>query len=228
MDKIHLLSKISIFHELPVEALQALDSLTLTKHVQKGDVFLSPDDNINTLYLLKKGQVRLYQLNAVGKQFTVDILGSGNVLSEASALSEQKNFLYAEAMTDTMLCVLSKHDFKKFMSNHPEVAFQFITLLTKRLNDVYIMSQKIALEDVKYRILYLLLRFAESPSDKEWAKIRYRLRHQDIATMIGATRETVSNTMSQLKKEHLIKSGMSLYIHTYKVHHLLETRGISS
>ncbi|MGD6831054.1 Crp/Fnr family transcriptional regulator [Sutcliffiella halmapala] len=224
MDKIMQLSQITLFDELPMKELKVIDQLSEMRPVRKGTIILSPDHPISALFLLKKGQVRLYRMNAQGKQFTVDILTDGNIFGETSTLSLTDDQMYAEAMTDTYLCVIGVEEFEEFIEKNPKIAIKFISILSNRLKEVYSMSEKIALSDVKYRIIFLLLKLSDKTGKrkKEWQTINMRLTHADIANMIGSTRETTSAILSQLKKEGLIKKGLKLSIDADRAFQLLD------
>lgn len=218
LDKLFLLSQISLFDELPMEDLKMIDELSEMKPVKKGTLILSPDKPLEALFFLKQGQVRLYRINQNGKQFTVDILVDGNIFGETSTLTLTDDQIFAEAMTDSYLCILSKTDFEQFIERNPKIALKFIHILSTRLKEIYSMSEKIALGDVKNRILYLLMKLSEKTGQrkKEWQTIDMKVTHQDIANMIGSTRETTSAIMSQLKKEGYIKKGLKLAVNIEK------------
>jgi CRP-like cAMP-binding protein len=224
LDKLSLLSQINLLDELPMKDLQVIDRMSEMKPVKKGTIILSPDKPIEALFLLKKGQVRLYRMNKNGKQFTVDILVDGNIFGETSTLSLTDDQIYAEAMTDSYLCILGKSEFEKFIEKNPKIALKFINILSTRLKELYSLSEKIALGDVKYRILYLLLKLSEKTGRRknEWQTIDMKLTHQDIASMIGSTRETVSAIISQLKKEGFIKKGEQFAINVAKASEVIE------
>ncbi|TCI48323.1 MULTISPECIES: Crp/Fnr family transcriptional regulator [Exiguobacterium] len=224
MDKLTLLSHISLFDELPMQELKVIDEMSKMRPVKKGKVIVSPDAPIPALFLLKEGQVRLYRMNQHGKQFTVDILTSGNIFGETATLSLTDDDLYAEAMTDTYLCTIGVDEFEQFIEKNPKIALKLINILSVRLKEVYALSEKIALTDVKYRILFLLLKLSEKSGErkKDWQTINMKLTHADIAAMVGTTRETTSVIMSNLKKDGYIKKGLRLSIHADKVQQALD------
>lgn len=193
-----------------MEELQEIDEMSEMKPVKKGTVIFSPLNPISALFLLKQGQVRLYRINKEGKQFTLDILVDGNIFGETPSLSLTDEHVYAEAMVDTHLCVLGKDEFEALIKEKPHMALKVINILSARLKDVHDISEKIAVDDVRNRILFLLLKLSEKSGKRtnEWQSINMKLTHLDIATMAGTTRETVSSLMSQLKKEGLIKKGL--------------------
>nr|WP_202406373.1 Crp/Fnr family transcriptional regulator [Pontibacillus yanchengensis] len=220
-----MLSQISLFDELPKEELMVVDEMSEMKPVKKGTLILSPESPIEALFLLKQGQVRLYRMNSQGKQFTVDILVDGNIFGETSTMSLTDNEIYAEAMTDTYLCILSNEDFEQFIQTNPNIALKLIDILSTRLKEVYTISEKIALSDVKNRLLYLLLMLSEKTGRRknEWQTIEMKLTHHDLANMIGSTRETTSAIISQLKKEGYIKKGIQHFsVNAEKTKELLD------
>lgn len=224
MDKLVLLSQISLFDELPMEDLKVIDGISEMRPVEKGTILLSPDQPIQALFLLKEGQVRLYRMNTQGKQFTVDVLTGGNIFGETSTLSLTDDQIFAEAMTDSYLCIIGKDDFEHFIEKNPKIALKFINILSNRLKEVYSFSEKIALSDVKHRLLYLLLKLSEESGkrNKEWQTINMKLTHADIATMIGSTRETSSAILSQLKKDGLLKKGLRFSVNAEKAGEIMD------
>jgi CRP-like cAMP-binding protein len=224
MDKLLLLSQISLFEELSMDDLKVIEELSEMRPVKKGTIILSPNKTIEALFLLKEGQVRLYRMNHQGKQFTVDVLTGGNIFGETSTLSLTDDQIYAEAMTETYLCIIGKDDFEGFIESNPKIALKFINILSNRLKELYSLSEKIALSDVKYRLLYLLLKLSEKSGkrNKEWQTINMKLTHADIANMIGSTRETTSAVLGQLKKDGLLKKGLRLSIHAEKVENIVD------
>lgn len=223
MDKLTLLSQISLFEELSQEELMRIDQMSGMSPVKKGTTIVSPENTMNALFLLKKGQVRLYRMNEEGKQFTLDILVDGNIFGETSTVSLTDDQTYAEAMTDTYICTLSHRDYEEFIKKNPHVALKLIDILSSRLKDFYSLSEKIALSDVKHRLLYLLLMLSQKTGRRKqnWQTIEMKLTHQDLANMIGTTRETTSAIMSELKKDGFIRKVRFLAIDADKTQEFL-------
>ena len=223
MDKLTLLSQISLFEELSQEELMRIDQMSEMSPVKKGTTIVSPENTMDALFLLKKGQVRLYRMNEEGKQFTLDILVDGNIFGETSTVSLTDDQTYAEAMTDTYICTLSHRDYEEFIKKNPHVALKLIDILSSRLKDFYSLSEKIALSDVKHRLLYLLLMLSQKTGRRKqnWQTIEMKLTHQDLANMIGSTRETTSAIMSELKKDGFIRKVRFLAIDTDKTQEFL-------
>ncbi|MBT2572056.1 Crp/Fnr family transcriptional regulator [Planococcus sp. ISL-110] len=213
MDKLTLLSHINLFDELPMEDMKLIDRNSTMTPVKKGTQLLIPEQPLDVLFFLKKGQVRLYRMTSQGKQFTTDILVDGNVFGETESFMLTDKQTYAEAMTDCYLCTMDKAKFESFIRTTPDVSLKLIQILSNRLKETYDLSEKIALGDVRYRTLFLLLKMSEKSGtrDKEWQSINMKITHEDIATMVGSSRETISLLMSKLKKEGLLKKTLLGY-----------------
>lgn len=213
MDKLTLLSHINLFEELPMEDMKLIDDNSTMTPVKKGTQILIPEQPLDVLFFLKKGQVRLYRMTPHGKQFTTDILVDGNVFGETESFMLTDQQTYAEAMTDCYLCTMDKEKFEAFIRATPDVSLKLIQILSNRLKETYDLSEKIALGDVRYRTLFLLLKMSEKSGkrEKEWQSIAMKITHEDIATMVGSSRETISLLMSKLKKEGLLKKTLLGY-----------------
>jgi CRP-like cAMP-binding protein len=221
MDKLSLLSQINLFDELPMGELKIIDQMSNMQPMKKGTIILNPSKPLHALFMLKKGNVRLYRSNEDGKQLTVDLLGDGNIFGETSTFSLNDDEVYAEALTDVYICIIGKEEMETLMEKSPRLAVKLIEILSARLKEMYEMSEQIALRSVRYRILALLLKLSErfGRRNKQWQTIDIKITHHDIATMVGSTRETVSTTLSQLKKEKIIqKTPFSLRIDAEKAH----------
>lgn len=210
MDKLGYLSRINIMDVLPQEALMEVDRVAPMNLVAKGTTIMEPAQRSEVLYLLKEGRVRIYKMNAEGKQFTTALLGPGNIFGEVGNFSTGTHGAYAEAIDDTMLCLLRKPDVERFMQQHPQLAVRMVEVLSAQLRQVHELLEHLAMGDVRSRLLYLLLRLAAefgADSDGPWTLISADLTHQDLAAMIGATRETVSATLAVLAREDIVRTG---------------------
>jgi CRP-like cAMP-binding protein len=224
MDKLLYLSQINLFDEMPMDELEAIDNISAMKPLKKGKIILGPNNPTRALYLLKQGKVRLFRSSEDGKQLTVDLLGDGNVFGETSSFSLSDDQTYAEALSDVYLCVIGKDEFTKLIEQYPKLAIKFIEILSARLKETYEMSESLALRNVKYRMLVILLKLSEKfgRRNKEWQTIDIKITHHDLASMIGSTRETVSATFSQLKKDGFIKkSPLALKVNAEKAEQYL-------
>ncbi|MFC4078306.1 Crp/Fnr family transcriptional regulator [Salinithrix halophila] len=227
MNKLWYLSQINIMEELTMEDLQEIDRRAPMSETSKGTVISSPERPQRSLYLLKKGKVRLYKLNREGKEFTLGILGSGNFFGEVESFSTGTQDTYVETMEDSLLCVLNRKDFEEFMRERPQLAIKMVQVMTQRLREAEEMLETMAYGSVEKRLLHLLSKLAPNFGTKkgEYMEFDLRLSHQDLAAMIGATRETVSATISNLTRQGVIAKSSNkkmIRIHIEKMREAID------
>ncbi|WP_127493686.1 Crp/Fnr family transcriptional regulator [Paenibacillus glycanilyticus] len=228
LDKRYYLSQMSIFDVLTPDDLDELDHISPMTHfntVPKGTIIQKPDTAQDGLYFIKEGKVRLYRITPEGKQFTVVILGKGNIFGEIETFSFGTNGYYIETMDETLICSVSKQNFEGFLAERPLLAMKMLTELSKVLKDKDEMLEKLALGDVRERILHLLFKLSERFGVEDEGNIRIDLpiTHQDLANMVGATREAVSVILKTLERNNIIQTGRkSISISPLKVAEILE------
>ncbi|WP_042168030.1 Crp/Fnr family transcriptional regulator [Paenibacillus gorillae] len=212
-DKLWYMSRISIFEALPQEDLLELDHMAPMVHfnaIAKGQVIQTPDMVRDSLFFIKEGKLRLYKLDGEGRQFTAGILGKGNMFGEIASFSFGTNGLYIETMEETVLCSVPKDNFENFLTKRPHLAMKFLTEFSKMLKERDEMLEQMAIGDLRSRVLHLLLKLSErfgSEQKGAFTVIELDLTHQEIANMIGATREGVTVVLQDLKKCGAVETG---------------------
>lgn len=215
MDKLWYLSQISLFDALSMEELMEVERMTPMTTIKRGELIQSPDTFREGLFFLKEGKLKLYKINSDGKQFIVSILGTGNVFGEIDSFSLGTRDTFIETMDETLLCSLGKEQFEQFLVDRPQLTLRIMKELSRLLKERDAMLTQLALGNVRERILHLLKTLAEKFGipDGEYHQIDMPLSHQEIANMIGSTRETVTNVLNELSKEKVIRTGrMSVHV----------------
>jgi CRP-like cAMP-binding protein len=215
LNKLWYLSQISLLEALTMEELQEIESMTPMTTLRRGEMIQTPDSFREGLYFLKQGKLKLYKISPDGKQFIVSVLGSGNVFGEIDSFSLGTKDTFIETMDETLLCSLGKEQFEKFLVDRPELTVKIMKELSRLLKERDAMLEQLALNNVHDRILHLLKTLAEKFGVKEdvFQKIDMPLSHQEIANMIGSTRETVTSILNELSLKGIIKTGrMSVHV----------------
>lgn len=209
MEKIAYLNQIDLFRHLSGEELQAVDRMAALHAVPRGSRLLDPARFEPALYLLKRGYVRLYRVSPEGRQLTVSLLGPGNVFGELEGLSTGTRHSFAEAVTDVLVCVLREADLDRLMRAYPEVAVRMVRVLSSRLRELEDLLERLALSTVRTRLLHLLVKLAESFGVPEgrYVRLDIGLTHQDLADMVGSSRETVTLTLQELARNGVVRTG---------------------
>jgi CRP-like cAMP-binding protein len=215
MNKLGYLSQISMLEALPKEDLMKIDEMAPMSTLKKNTLIQTPDTFREGLFFIKEGKLRLFKVNADGKQFTLGILGKGNVFGEIDSFSLGTRDIFIETLEETLLCSLGKEQFEKFLADRPQLALKLLKILSERLKERDEMLEQLALGDVRERVLHLLIKLSGQfgVKDGDYHKIDLPLTHQELANMIGATRESVSVVLREFAKDDIIRTGrMSIHI----------------
>lgn len=183
--------------EASVEDCQHLFRMTL---YPKRALVFEPDDRSRTVYLVKRGQIRIARLTPDGKEVTVAMLGAGDLFGEETLFGETPRTTVAVCMEETLLCAARAEDMFGLLSRDPQLALNVAQILSERLGDASAAMEDLAYARVPDRIVNLFARLADEHGvpDPRGARVELRLTHADIASLIGSTRETVSLEIAAL------------------------------
>ena len=203
MEKLWFIKRIDLFKNLSQELMNSLEENSFMKEFKKNSIITTPE-NTDYVYLVKSGKVILYR-EENGKRFITDILKEGEIFGQITECSDE----YAQALTDTLLCMINKNFFEKLINQDINLNFQIRKYLGLKKYTLEVALSDIVFKPVEERLLSLLKRLSkkfgvETTEKPEFVKINIPLTHQNIADMIGSSRETVSNLLNKLKKENKI------------------------
>ena len=198
--KIGYLSAVSIFQDLQKEDMEWLDHATTQITCPKGRLIYSPGQSEEVLYLLKKGSVELYRLSPDGRKLVVARLGDHTFFGEMSLLGQGMYESFAEATSDSLLCAMSRADVERLILTKPIVGLRVLEVLGKRLGEIESMLDGVVFRRLSSRLAAVLLQLSREQSGPSVAG----LTHQGLAELVGSTRETVTQTLNELKMQGLI------------------------
>ncbi|MBD8522917.1 Crp/Fnr family transcriptional regulator [Lysinibacillus fusiformis] len=221
MDTIQYLSQFNLLNSLSMEDLIEMEQLTLITTFPKNTFIQTPETFSEGLYFVKKGKLRLYKVNAQGKQFTSDILNEGNVFGEMDIISFGTRENYIETIEESHICLMNKERFENFLIQRPQFMMTLLKVLSNRIIGISQLTQNLALWKLHDKVLYALIKLSDQfglTGNDEYYKIDFPLSHQEIANLVGATREAVTVVLQELVKEEVIKTGFkTIYIHREKL-----------
>ena len=199
--KVDYLSSIQVFRDLTPSELMQMDRQVTMSTCQPGKIFYMPEDSGEVLFLLKKGRVQLYRIAPNGKKLVVATLGAGAIFGEMSLVGQGMHNTFAESVDECVLCVMSRSDVERLVQEKPEVAFRFVEALGSRLTQLEERLEDIAFKSITSRLAALLLKLQEEQGGRQTVT---GYTHQDFSEMLGTYRETVTQTLNDLKAERLV------------------------
>jgi CRP/FNR family transcriptional regulator, cyclic AMP receptor protein len=201
-EKVRLLSMVDILEPLSEEEIEEL-SRTLTEiHFEQGQTVYAPEDQSESLFMLKKGQVRIYKVTSDGSEFTLAMVEAGTVFGEMALTAQYLREVYAEATEPSLICVLKNTDLERLVRTHPEVGINLIRTLSERLRLGEVRLEYTALKDASGRLAGLILQLAASEGimTPEGPRIPTHYTHRQLGMMIGASRETVTKAFTKWQR----------------------------
>jgi CRP/FNR family cyclic AMP-dependent transcriptional regulator len=201
-EKIRLLSMVDVLEPLSEEELEEFSRLVPDTHVEPGQIFFTPEDKSEALFMLKRGRVRIYQVAPDGWEFTLAVVEDGTMFGEMALTAQRLREAYAEAMEPSDICILKNEDLERLVRGNPDVGLRMIRVLSERLRSCETRLEDIGIKDVPARLASLVLQLAESEGimTGEGPQIPTRYTHRQLATMIGSSRETVTRAFTKLQK----------------------------
>jgi CRP/FNR family transcriptional regulator len=202
-----LLRGFDIFQHITDEEYEELDLVHNYIEASDGEYIYFPHENRNKLYFAKAGFIRLGYIDEHGNEIVKEIIQKGEVFGQLTL--EKNNSLdeFARAYkSDVSLCAFTMDDFLRILQRKPEMAIAFSFHLGNKLRKVENRLLNILNKDVKSRLAQLLIQLAvDNGSIKDnVAVVDKYLTHEDIAGLIGSSRQTVTTTLNQFEKQGLI------------------------
>jgi CRP-like cAMP-binding protein len=202
--------------------LETRDLLKCSRHLdlKSRDHLFRAGDRSNDVYIVAGGCIRLFQVSSTGKETILWFSFSGEIFGMAELWRGSDRQIHAVANEATRVYSIRRRDFTNFLGTHPEAAMKAIGILSARVRALGHVLVGLASDNVETRIARLLVRFAAvssgsrccAGSSKGELCVNVRLTHQDIANLIGASRQTVSSTMAHLRKIGAV-STVNQHIH---------------
>jgi CRP/FNR family cyclic AMP-dependent transcriptional regulator len=208
------LSEVELFADLSAEEIAAFDRMAPARTFSNGDIVFSQSQPITALFILKKGRVRIFRVTEDGKALTMAILEPGAVFGEMLLVGQRMYDNYAEAIEDTQICQLSVHDVERHMLSDPRIAIRISRYLGDQVARLEERLTDLALRPLIARTASTLVRLAGAQRTPRLGHVTVRLTHDQLAGLLGATRESTSKTMADLATRGLIRQARGRIILT--------------
>lgn len=200
------LKNIPVFADLPEELLVRIHEKTTNRFYRKGVVIFFEGDHGEGFYYVKTGKVKILKMTDDGREHIIKILGAGDLFAEVLLFNNRPYPATAVAAEDAAIGVIKNSDLEKLVLSNNLLALELIKALSQRLLYAQQKIKNLALNDVMARTAEVLLRLGreQGRADGNSIEIMLDLSRQDLASLVGTTRETVTRTLTSLKKDGVI------------------------
>ena len=191
---------VPIFSNLTKEEMIEVAAITRSETFQKNERIYSAGDKGGKLYVLHTGRVKIYRLNANGKEQVIRVVGPGEFMGEISLFSPLPLTENAEALEPTTMCIIEGEKLKELMKKYTSIAFKILEELSRRLEKAGNLIETINLNTVEQRLAQALIDM--SAGKKE---VHLNMTKGDFASQLGMSQETLSRKLTAFQEEGLIK-----------------------
>ncbi|MDH3690761.1 MAG: Crp/Fnr family transcriptional regulator [Gammaproteobacteria bacterium] len=191
-----MLKDIPFFSGLSESDLEIISSHATTKTFPKNSIIVNEGDETNSLYVILSGRVKIYLSDEEGKEIILGFASSGEHFGELALLDSEPRSASVMTLENSNLLIISKGDFIDCLTKNPEISIALINQLIHRIRALTENVKSLALNNVYRRIVSTLLHLAVKRADD--LLVVQKITQQDLANMVGASREMVSRILKDL------------------------------
>ncbi len=199
LEAIDSLQAIPLFSGVVAQDREAIAARLIERRFPKHATIVEEGLPGDYMYIIREGRVKVTLSSEDGREKIMDFLTAGDFFGEMSLLDRAPRSASVESVEPVRLLALSRGDFLDLLRNSSELALSVIQVLVSRLREADDQASSLSFEGVKERVVRLLRRIAVDEGDG--ARLTPKLTHQDMANMIGTSRETVTRIVKQLKTD---------------------------
>jgi CRP/FNR family cyclic AMP-dependent transcriptional regulator len=192
-----------LFQGLADETLGAVARSAMMRRIPRGHTVVHAGDRTDFVYFVLTGSLKVVVSDEDGREVILSILGQGELFGEMGVFGEHPRSASVVAVVPADLVVVAKNDFRHVMQENFEIAWRIMCNLADRLRNADRKIESLALMDVYGRVARLLIEMSEDVNGQ--AVVVRKITKQDLAKMIGASREMVSRVMKDLSTQGLIE-----------------------
>lgn len=191
------LEKVSLFSGLSEGDLEIIAQHTVVKTFPANTVVLLEGEKSDSLYMILEGKVKVFASEDAGNEVILSIQSRGEFFGEMTLVDDAPRSASVVTIQPTRLMMMSRAAFLECLTAHPEVAYNLIRVLIARVRVLTDNIKSLALLDVYGRVARTLLSLAAPVGNR--LIVQQKLTHQEIANMVGASREMVTRILKDLK-----------------------------
>ena len=191
-----MLREIPLFSRLDDKALGNLEKAAIKRAYPKNTILISKGDKSDQLFVVLKGKLKVAITDASGKEIIMSFLGAGDYFGEMAMIDGESRSATIRTTQASEVLTISRDDFHRTLLSSPDLMFELLKVLARKVRIATDKLESLAFEDVYGRLVKLLIQLAR-PHDGVWI-VEESLTHQEIANMIGSSREMVTRILKAL------------------------------
>ncbi len=199
----HSLHEEPFFRDMSAHVLARVEEFVYHREFEPRQIVYFPDDPCDWVYWVCEGRVKVTRISDDGRELTFRHVHAGDMLGEECLVGPPKREAYAEAMEPTILCLMRVDDFRRLTREEGAVSLALAKHLCHRVVEAENVLAETVFKSVRGRVASGLLRlYRRSPREENGT---LKVTHQEIASLIGSTRETTTAVLHGLRKEGILQ-----------------------
>jgi CRP/FNR family transcriptional regulator, cyclic AMP receptor protein len=205
LSNLELLRRVPLFAMLTAGQAEAVADAIVKRRFKRGEKIVEQGKKSNALFIVLTGRARVITADARGREVILATLNPGDYIGEMSLIDNEPHSATVRAEVQTDVLMLGRVEFARCLPENTSMAYAIMKGLVQRLRHADSKIESLALMDVYGRVARALLEFAK-PDGNGALLIRDKISRQDIAKMVGASREMVSRVMKDLEERGFIET----------------------
>ena len=206
----------SFFCRVSGALLPEFDRIKSVSSYPEGAVLFMEDEVGRGVYIVCQGRVKLLTTNSEGKTIIIKIAKPGDLLGLYATISGAKLEVTAETLQPTKLAFVTREDFLRYIRTHGEACLRMAQHMGRDCHSAYAVIRSIALShSVPEKLARLLMEWtAEARENNGVLRVKLSLTHEELAQLIGCSRESVSRSLGEFRRQRLLElNGSTLLVH---------------
>ncbi|PJI96669.1 CRP-like cAMP-binding protein [Acidovorax sp. 69] len=205
LSNLDLLRRVPLFSLLTVAQAEVISGAVIKRRFKRGEALVEQGQKSNALFILLTGRARVMTSDSRGREVILATLAQGDYLGEMSIIDNEPHSATVRAEVQTDVLMLGRAEFARCLTENASMSLVVMRGLVKRLRHADRKIESLALLDVYGRVAHALLDFA-LPDAQGQLLIKEKISRQDLAKMVGASREMVSRVMKDLEERGFIEA----------------------
>ena len=205
LSNLDLLRRVPLFSLLTVAQAEVISGAVIKRRFKLGEALVEQGQKSNALFILLTGSARVMTSDSRGREVILATLAQGDYLGEMSIIDNEPHSATVRAEVQTDVLMLGRAEFARCLTENASMSLVVMRGLVKRLRHADRKIESLALLDVYGRVAHALLDFAVADAQGQLL-IKEKISRQDLAKMVGASREMVSRVMKDLEERGFIEA----------------------
>ena len=201
--------RVQIFSGLSPDEMTRIAAYARSLRRARSEFIYMPGDRADHVYILRQGRVKLSVLSESGKEIAIDIIQPSEIFGEFALVDDSPRSNMAQALDDIVMWIFPKSSFTHLLSTQPKLSLSYIRLVGDRRRRMEKKLSDITSKAVSARVCELLHELSTNACEGETTGNDYLvpLTHQDVASLIGAARQTTTTVLNDLERRAIIELG---------------------